>query len=167
MIPLDLNNLNSKIPYQVVKTGKEGFYAFITDNNVEYRVGFTLDDLLTSGEVYQFDIININHKASPNDRKVKYTITGIIEEFFNQNKAALLYICETGDGKQAMRSRLFHYWTTSDNAYNAKVIVIETEITDADGINNFAALIIPKSNPQLTDIITEFTTTVRLLQNKP
>ena len=31
-------------------------------------------------------------------------------EFFSKNEAALLYICETGDGMQKMRHRLFHFW---------------------------------------------------------
>lgn len=167
MNPLNLHEINTKSPYQVSKSDKAGYYCFTTDHEVDYRVGFSIDDLISIGEVYQFDIININHKISPNDPKVKDTILSIIENFFTENSAALLYICETGDGKQAMRSRLFRYWANSVNEYSQKVIIVETEITDADGISNFAALIVPKANPLLSEIISEFTNTVKLLQDKP
>ena len=59
---------------------------------------------------YQFSIINFNNKKSPRDPKVRETIIAIIENFFMESQEVMLYICETGDGKQSMRSRLFEYW---------------------------------------------------------
>lgn len=82
----------------------------MTDNMAEIFISFEKDDILQSGIVYQFGISNPQGTKSPRDQKVRNTILAIIEEFFNKNKAALLYICETGDGMQKMRSRLFQYW---------------------------------------------------------
>lgn len=87
-----------------------GTYSFMTDNMAEIFISFEKDDILQSGIVYQFGISNPKGTKSPRDHKVRETILAIIEEFFNKNKAALLYICETGDGMQRMRSRLFQYW---------------------------------------------------------
>lgn len=56
---------------------------------------------------------NVNKIPSPRDLKMRDTVMLIIENFFNMNEAALLYICESGDGKQHMRSRLFEYWFSS------------------------------------------------------
>ena len=82
-------------------------FSFMTDNMAEIFISFEKDDILQSGIVYQFGISNPQGTKSPRDQKVRNTILAIIEEFFNKNKAALLYICETGDGMQKMRSRLF------------------------------------------------------------
>lgn len=38
------------------------------------------------------------------------TLTAIIEEFFTCNNDVMLYIAETGDGKQKFRNRLFVIW---------------------------------------------------------
>lgn len=72
----------------------------MTDNMAEIFISFEKDDILQSGIVYQFGISNPQETKSPRDQKVRNTILAIIEEFFNKNKAALLYICETGDGMQ-------------------------------------------------------------------
>lgn len=39
-------------------------------------------------------------EESPRDSKVRETVMCIVDEFFRKNQAALLYICETGDGMQ-------------------------------------------------------------------
>ena len=44
---------------------------------------------------------------SPSDAAVRETIICIIEEFFLSSPNIMLYICETGDERQAQRTRLF------------------------------------------------------------
>lgn len=44
---------------------------------------------------------------------------------------------------------------------------MSTSVTDDDGIENFAALIVRKDNPLLNLIVSEFTETVQLLSQKP
>lgn len=60
--------------------------------------------------MFQLVIVNVDNMPSPRDRKLRETIVAIVEGFFSINNEAMLYICETGDGKQAMRNRLFQYW---------------------------------------------------------
>ena len=108
LLSLDVINANSE--YTVRKDDKEDTLSFVTDNSAEIFISFEKDDILQSGLVYQFGISNPKGTKSPRDSKVRNTILAIIEEFFDKNKAALLYICETGDGLQQMRSRLFQYW---------------------------------------------------------
>lgn len=90
----------------------------------------------------------------------------IIENFFNMNEAALLYICESGDGKQYMRSRLFEYWFSSYQMKD-KFILMPVSIEDMEGIDNFAALIIRKDNPNIIDIVADFSNTVAMFRVKP
>ena len=71
-----------------------------------------------------------------------------------------------GDGKQSMRSRLFEFWY---NHYEGRKILmfLEASVVDADGVVNYTALLIRKDHPQLTEIVTEYTNTVKLLNDKP
>lgn len=82
------------------------------------------------------------------------------------NEAALLYICESGDGKQHMRSRLFEYWFSSYQMKD-KFILMPVSIEDMDGVENFAALIIRKDNPNILEIVAEFSNTVAMFRVKP
>lgn len=81
-------------------------------------------------------------------------------------KAALLYICETGDDMQKMRSRLFQYWFSIYNEREEYLfppqIVYEEEENE-----NYAALIIRKDNPCFVELVSEFTDTINLLNGKP
>lgn len=82
------------------------------------------------------------------------------------NNAAMLYLCETGDEKQTMRNRLFNYWA-STSAAQGDISVFSASITDAEGVKNYASLILRIDNPHYTEIILEFTQTVKLLNDKP
>ena len=121
---------------------------------------------MKSLEPYVFSIINVNKIPSPRDLKMRDTVMLIIENFFNINEAALLYICESGDGKQLMRSRLFEYWFSSYQMKD-KFILMPVSIEDMDGVENFAALIIRKDNPNILDIVAEFSNTVAMFRVKP
>jgi hypothetical protein len=89
----------------------------------------------------------------------------MIDGFFAVNPDILLYICETGDGKQEYRSRLFVRWF---NTYPGKdAYIMETAEVLEGKTKNFAALIVQKTNPRLTEIIAEFDETISILTNKP
>ena len=110
-------------------------------------------------------INNESHRPSPNDEKLKATIFRIVEAFFAANPDILLYICETGDGRQAFRSRLFVRWF---NTYsNRDAYIMQTAEVQEGKTKNFAALIVQKSNPRLKEILAEFDETIRILTNKP
>ena len=163
---IDLDFFNSQSPYKAVAGVPDGFYEFITDYGVHYSVGFLEDDSLISHDAYQFIISNVNHKPSPSDDKVRKAILCLIDCFFSQQDDTLLYICETGDGKQAMRNRLFHQWYSQ---YDKKddFTFLSSSVTDADGVTNYATIIVKNSNPNLIEIVNEFTETIKLLREKP
>ncbi len=166
MEKLSLDAINANSEYHVKKEDDEGTYSFMTDNMAEIFISFEKDDILQSGIVYQFGISNPQGTKSPRDHKVRKTILAIIEEFFNKNKAALLYICETGDGMQKMRSRLFQYWFS---IYNEKeeYLFLPQVVYDEEENENYAALIIRKDNPCFVELVSEFTDTINLLNGKP
>ena len=163
---IDLEKSNSRSPYKLLPSSTHGFYEFVTDFGVHYQIGFMFDCSIISENAYQFVITNINNKVSPNDDKVRETIMIMVDEFFKKNYNTLLYICETGDGKQAMRNRLFHYWFSLYDRF-CEFTCLSSSIIDMDGVQNFATLIVRNDNPKLVDIVSEFSETISLLNNKP
>ena len=163
---IDIENFNQRSPYKVVASCISGFYEFTTDYDVQYQIGFMPDTSIIQENAYQFIITNVNNRVSPNDAKVKDTVITMIDEFFRKNNDTLLYICETGDGKQAMRNRLFHYWfSLYENSQN--LICMSSSVTDEEGIVNYATIILRNDNPKLSEIIAEYTETIQLLNTKP
>lgn len=81
-------------------------------------------------------------------------------------KAALLYICETGDDMQKMRSRLFQYWFSIYNEREEYLFPPQI-VYDEEENENYAALIIRKDNPCFVELVSEFTDTINLLNGKP
>lgn len=110
--------------------------------------------------------MNVNHKSSPRDAKVRDTIIAIIRQFFIANNSVMLYICETGDGKQAQRNRLFEYWFSSYLKQN-DFTFLHTSVKDTEGVDNYAALIIRNDNPRISIILAKFADTVHILNHKP
>ena len=163
---LSLETINASVPYLVKTSKEEGFYEFITSHDVHYSIGFLEDDLLLKEDAYQLIIANVNHRSSPRDAKVRDTVIGIVDEFFRVNNTTLLYICETGDGKQSMRSRLFEYWFSS---YKRKALftMLSSSIVDSDGIVNYATLILRNDNPRFVQVMEEYTKSIQLLSQKP
>lgn len=164
--PLSLDIINKKAPYKVEWDEVTGAFDFVTGHGVRISVDFEEDFLIQSDTSYQLIIGNSNQKKSPRDNKLQKTVLAIIEEFFHRNQAAVLYICETGDGKQQVRNRLFKYWFDSYE-FNTKYSLYTTHIVDDDGISNFAALILKNDNSKIVDIVTEFTQTAKILREKP
>lgn len=163
---LSVQYINNKAPYKVNYASNRAFVTFVTEYDVQYFVGFEYDDTSLSFDSYQLVIINTNNKKSPRDIKVKETIIAIIESFFEDNTNVLLYICETGDRKQKMRSRLFEYWFAS---YMNKelFIMLSATVKDEEGLINHAAIIVRTDNPLMPQIVADFSKTVSLLNQDP
>ena len=165
MNKINLTSL-SNAPYILTECKDEGFYEFVTDHGVRYRLGFLPDYIIQSAESYELIIANTNAKSSPRDAKVRDTVLIVIDAFFKVNNNALLYICETSDGKQSFRNRLFQSWfATYQN--KSSITLLSASIKDIDGIDNYATLIIPNSCPSYKAVIDEFTSTVTMFSNKP
>lgn len=165
MNPLSLASINATSSYDVSEVS-DGCYQFFTDHDVHCSVEFVLDESLLSHETYHLVIVNVNHQKSPSDVKVRDTIIAIIDEFFEKNNTTLLYICETGDKKQAFRNRLFERWFSTYDR-KARYTFVASSLKDDEGIENYAAIIVRNDNPDLSAIVSEFTSTIALLSTKP
>lgn len=163
MQAFNLTRLNLHSPYKVWL--EDGSYKFISDFGVQYRMEFVPNQDIWKDGAYEFGILNENQRNSPNDVKVKETVQCIIEEFFLTNPDILLYQCETGDNRQAMRARLFTKWFNEyalRDRFYVKVSVLKDEESD-----NFIALIVQKSNPSLDSIKQTFDNFIGFFSQKP
>lgn len=166
MKELSLEQINAKAPYHVVPSGKENMYLFQSDFGVEFAVSFDESLLMTSMSVFEFSITNRNNKPSPRDSKTRDTVSVIVEEFFRENQTGMLYICETGDNKQAMRNRLFVSWIALFNELGVYEVRTAT-LHDADGVENYAAMIVRKDNPLCQDYLQAFEAEAEFFNSKP
>lgn len=163
MQTFNLTRLNLHSPYKIWL--EEDAYKFITDFGVQYRMEFVPNQDIWKNGAYEFGILNENQKNSPNDIKVKKTVQCVIEEFFLTNPDILLYQCETGDNRQAMRARLFTKWFqeyTFHDRFYVKVSVLKDEESD-----NYIALIVQKNNPSLDSIKQTFDNFIGFFSQKP
>ena len=96
---------------------------------------------------------------------IKYVIR-LLLSLMNFSGTTTQHCSETGDSKQSMRSRLFEYWFST---YNRKALftMISSSIVDEEGVVNFATIILRNDNPNLSEIIAEFTESIQLLSQKP
>ena len=166
---LNLEMINSHSDYMVFLSQK-GKYLFKTDYGILYAVDFELDSN-PYYTAYWFNLTNPEHTKSPGDIKIAQTVICIIEEFFRLNPEVLLYMCSTDKGQQAQRSRLFMRWF---NGYEQqkRYIIRSTEIRgegfDGKPMNEYIALIIQRTHPQLNDILQKFEDEIALFNdNKP
>lgn len=164
MNDLDISRITHYAPYKVWKVDDE--YRFETDNGILCAVNFEPESMFGGLDAYWFGLANRSMKASPNDVKIRATITCIIEEFFRVNPDILLYMCDSANDQQAVRSRLFLRWF---NAYaQQQDFYIRTEMVKDEGEENYIALIVRRDHPQLTIVIDTFDSVIAEFKaNKP
>ena len=160
MKALELNILNRLAPYEVEY--RNGEYYFHTDFNIECSVEFKYEPFFNGQPAYWFDLTNRSGKASPNDPKVRETVIRIIIEFFRANPDILLYMCDNANDQQAMRNRLFLRWFAGEE--QSKYYMIRTAVVEDEGIENFIAIIVPRSHPYLDDIIEHFDSEITMFR---
>lgn len=165
MNALRLENINLHSPYRVWQTQEDTHYYFQTDTGIQYDIVFAPDTSIINSGAYTIDIVNRQHVASPVDMKLRQTIIAIIEEFFEANgNEAMLYITETGDGKQMFRNRLFIRWFNLYSHHDK--YIIKTAEGKMDGQDNFIAIFVCKTNPHAQYIIEVFELVTDILFDK-
>lgn len=165
MIRLSLDHINEQAPYYVMLSPK-GNYIFETERGIHYSASFEEDNPFGGCDTYQFIIDKIDRVRSPHDPKVEETILAIIYEFFSEKQNVLLYICDSSDGREANRNRLFLSWFEKHTQPGRFTICTANAIVEGQGF--YAAIIVENTNPKLSDITEDFISTARALtDNKP
>lgn len=161
---LSLSSINKTAPYQV---WTENGYTFLfrTGDGVTYEIGFVEDCMISDdGDVSQLIISVVNGDASHRDSKIQDTVTAILEEYFKTDYSTLVYICDTNDGRQSFRQRLFSIWFHSYSEkdrffHEYKELII-------DGIGYYMAILSRKDNPLLPDRLAAFESVFKQISAK-
>lgn len=109
MEALDVKKISEVTHHRVIASDSQ-HYLFATDNDIIYDVSFAEDNPIGDVDTFQFSVMSTNHDRPPFDPYVKQTILSILEEFFNRNASVILYVCDTSDSRQILRSRHFQRW---------------------------------------------------------
>lgn len=154
MTSLSESSINDKSPYRVNISGNSTI-SFVTDAGRQYIAGFVLDEMIKNEGIYQFFLTDesgsLGFRA---DAKVHDTVLAILDDFFKSGDVALVYICDTSDGRQNSRDRLFDRWY---KAYPDRLkFVKSTKCIDYLGDNYYVSLLVPRKHPECEDIIRAF-----------
>lgn len=110
-----------------------------------WRIILSLIKILIS-----FFIVEKNGSRFLKDPLVKETVWAIIEVFFRENSNVLLYVCDTSDGRQASRDRLFDIWFYEYEKQEEYIHL--TAKVESDSIYYFASVILKITHPHLDEI---------------
>ena len=153
MISLSLTAINARSPYHIDKMNEYTF-VFSTNQKLEYSISVEEDQIIAGCQTFQFVIRNLSHNKGSYDPFVKTSILAILYEFFDKNNDVLLYICDTSDGREASRNRLFIRWFEQEDIEGRFVIRSANAVVEGEGF--YAAIIVQNSHPHLKEIIEEF-----------
>ena len=130
-------------------------------------VSFSKEDIVLGGcATYQLIIRKIEEEKSPHDPKVEATILAIVREFFRSNLEIMLYLCDTSDGREKYRNRLFLTWFDRNVEKNHFTICKAHATVEGEGL--FLCIIVDNRNPKLKDITDDFEEKAALLtEGKP
>ena len=148
MLSLSIEDINRQSPYSI-QLSADGSFCFTTDEAMTYEVGFVEDNMIAVDNAYQFFLIPKTIANVQRDAKMQQTVTAIIEEFFRSNDVLLDYICDTKDGRQAARNRLFTQWFR--HYPQRHLYTLRTLSLEFDGISYYASAIIRNDSASYSD----------------
>lgn len=153
-----MSKLNLPLPYNIVKE-EDLYYTFTTESGIKYTAYFIsisqYGDNLEDTYMFNFDHEETETKHL-HDSRIKATIIHIIERFFETNINSMIYICDSLDGKELVRKKLFDKWYNEYIRENESPILKEDLYAEGDYYNLCASLFILSINPKLKYIIDDF-----------
>lgn len=153
MIALSVDTINQRAPYKLEQTGDTSF-MFETKHGVVYSAGFMQDVSFLSEGVYQFYLVNLSGKTIGRDDDISETVRVVIEEFFTHKEVVMLYICDTADGRQASRDRLFRAWFYSFEENES--YTLHTEGMMIDNVRYLSSVLLRKDHPLYMKVLSAF-----------
>lgn len=165
MIKFSLKRILRNAPYDLMLSGDN--FMFQTDLGIRYSVSFCKEDIVLGGcDTYQLIIRKIEEERSRHDPKVEATILAIINEFFQSNLEVMLYLCDTSDGREESRDRLFFSWFERYAEKNRFTICRAHAEVEGEGL--FLCIVVDNRNPKLKAITEDFEEKAAMLtEGKP
>jgi hypothetical protein len=90
---------------------------------------------------------------SPQDERIADTICSIVGTIFEDNKNAVIIICDNTDNREQGRNRLFQQWYSRIN--NTSICKVDKQYHSED-YDIYSSLLIHADNPDLGNIVEAF-----------
>lgn len=142
-------------PYNVT-ISDNSTYQFITEGGILY-VAYFICCSHYAPELTNTFMFNFENEGAARtiDLRVRETIVYIIDEFFKNNQNSIIYICDSLDGRELARKRLFDQWYITykqDRNY-----ILREEISEkGEHYNLCASLLFHSSNPDKAGLLRSF-----------
>ncbi len=144
--------------------GNYNLYRFSTVAEVRYEVKFVPStDFFDAypglgAEVFEMIISVVDNPRGgrlPADARTSLTVFAIFEHFFLPQRHALVFICDSSDGREGARYRKFSVWFYSQTASTNDLAKFDRNVLDGDRIIHLS-LILSRKHPQLGRIVEVF-----------
>jgi hypothetical protein len=147
-------------PYPIQKID-ELTYAFITQNDIEYRCAFLSyaeyfknhPDISPYFFSFNLELRN-SHAKLPRgvDKRIADTVVTIVGNFLASKTNAVVYVCDNSDGKEAARSRKFLSWFDYYEHSSANIIQVSNNFKIGD-LFIYSCLLVHKKNKLMSKMI--------------
>jgi len=136
-------------------------YGFTTDNGIEYRCSFLSyaeyfinhPDLAPYFFSFNLDLRNKNTKLPRGaDKRIANTVIIIVGDFLMSKTNAVVYVCDSSDDKEAIRSRKFISWFDYYEHSSSDIIQVSNNFKAGDMIF-YTCLLVHKQNKRFKDMI--------------
>jgi hypothetical protein len=155
----------SEEPYKFdFEGGSLNSYIFSTENDVRYEIKFVPStDFFPSYaeldmEIFEMVISVLDKPMSgrlPADSQTAPTIFAIFWEFFQPHRHALIFICDSSDGRELARHRKFGQWFYQKTKHLADLTKMDRQIIDGDSLI-LLSLIMSRLHPKLGLVVEMF-----------
>jgi hypothetical protein len=153
MIHIPAEKINLRAPYRV-KQVDDNVFAFVTKHGISYTASFVADVSFFDEGVYQFFLTKTSSRKGRKDDDISETVKVIIEEFFAREEVVMLYICDTADGRQTSRDRLFRAWFHS--YVESKSYSLYTEGMTIDNVRYLSSVLMRRDHPLYMNVLGAF-----------
>jgi Family of unknown function (DUF6169) len=132
----------------------ELYYSFTTDYGLEYKCTFTCSKEyfknypLIASKVFSLEVVLVKtpkDKKLSTDPRIADTVITIVGNFLNSKINAVVYICDTSDGRSAARARKFNSWFAYEEHPSHQIIKVSTDV-DGGGMTLYTALLVHRKN---------------------
>jgi hypothetical protein len=140
--------------YKIIKEG-EWDYFFVTKHGIKYHAYFIDASIYHPlfSNVYAFNIEAETATPHPIDNGIAATIVSILKVFFLNEDRAIILVCDTTDGKEKKREKLFSKWFIRHN--DGSLIKYDASIKTENYLL-YVSMLLKVSNPQREMLLTTF-----------
>jgi len=147
-------------PYKIIVV-KNDYFEFTTANGTVYLCYFISyseyfkEYKEIAGNIFSFnvDIVHGRITGLSSDERIGRTIIEIVKNFLSSLENAVVYVCDTSDGREMLRKRKFDHWFRK---YDDGTIIKVNGHIAIPNFNIYNAILIHKENQKKNLFIEAF-----------